>query len=98
MILLGSGQILKLSTTDTYTLKDNEVAVNDVIYRKDDLEVTLSQTGDIDEKEVKVGIRLRKARKNIGAYFDTYDKWFINGVQQTSLQSCVENINTELYV
>ena len=94
--LYSSGQTINISATDTYTLKDNEVMINDVIVRKADIEIKLGQTGDITQDKVKVGIRLRKARKTISAHFTEYYNWYIDGTQQTSLADCVNNINTAI--
>ena len=94
--LYSSGQTVNLSATDTYTLKDNEVMINDVIVRKADIEIELGQTGNITQDQVKVGIRLRKSRKTISAFLTEYFNWYIDGTQQTSLADCVNNINTAI--
>ena len=95
--LFSSGQVIPLAVGETYTLKDNEVMVNGVIYRKIDLEITTSNNdANSDQADVKVGIVLRDGAKEKPADLETYDKWSIDGVTQTSLSNLVENINTAI--
>jgi len=96
--LYSSGQAVTLATGQTYTLKDNEVMINTVIYRKADIEITLENNGVIsDSKDVKVGIRKRDGVSGMPAHYENYNKWYIDGTQQTILADCVENINTAIY-
>lgn len=96
--LYSSGQTVTLATGQSYTLKDNEVMIKGVIYRKSDIEITLENNGVISSSDnVKVGIRKRDGVSGMPAHYVTYDKWYIDDVQQTSLANCVENINTAIY-
>ena len=44
--LFSSGQVVPLATGQTYTLKDAEVMINGVVYRKSDIETTLQGNAD----------------------------------------------------
>jgi len=95
--LLTSGQVVTVAVGQTYTLKDNEVMINNVLCRKIDVEITLGENkNDSNQANVLVGIRKRDGNNNLPANLSTYDKWQIDGVTQTGISNCVNNINTAI--
>lgn len=95
--LFSSGQVITVATGQNYTLKDNEVMANGALCRKVDLEITTSNnSANSNQDTVKVGIRRRDGLKNLPSNLESYDKWEIDGVQQTSLAQLVENLNTAI--
>lgn len=93
--LISSGNTVTLAVGQTYTVKDNEVYINEQLYRKSDLEIVMSDNYETAEStDVKVGIRLRDGIKNLPASMVNYANWTIDTVVQTALGTLVENINT----
>ena len=97
-ILHGTGQLVTVALGEDYTVLDDEVFINNHLYRKKDLEIQISNNyaQQSDQKKVKVGIRLRDSNNSLPADMKNYEKWTINGVVQTSLSQLVNNINTLL--
>lgn len=96
--LYTSGQSVEISQSETYTLKDNEVYINGLILKKEDLEVTFNGIcKDMNEEEVEVGVRIRLGNLTQPANFLPYKYWLIDGVKPTSLSDLVESIKTALY-
>lgn len=96
--LLSSGETLQVSISDTYIIKDNEVFINNHLYKKHDLEIYMFNNHELNEAEfVNVGIRLRDGLKTTPANARPFNDWIINGNNQTSLSQLVESINTYLY-
>ena len=96
--LFSSGELVTLATGQTYTVKDNEVFLNDSLYRKSDLEISLNGIGATsDQNNCNVGIRKRDGNKNLPAFLSDFNEWEIDGVAQTALEDCIENINTAIY-
>lgn len=93
--LISSTNNLDVSATDQYTLKDNEVAINGTIYKKEDIEISINGNGEtINQEKVKVGIHQRDDSFSMCANPEVFNKWQINGVQSTSLGQLVESINS----
>lgn len=97
-ILYTSGQSISISDSETYTLKDNEVYVNNMIHKKEDLAVSFMGLCDnMDSEKVKVGIRIRLGNLTEPASPLTYSDWEIDGVEQTSLIGLVSSLKDALY-
>lgn len=95
--LFSSAQVVTIATAETYTVKSDEVMINDQLYKKIDLEIIMYNNDDnISQEEVRVGIQLRDGAKTLPANLVHYGKWIIDTVTQTSLSALVENINTAI--
>ena len=95
--LFSSGQTITFAIGQDYTLKDNEVMINNNLYRKIDIETILAENdANSDQSDVLIGIRKRDGSKNLPADLAIYSDWTIDGVQQVSLSTCVNNINTAI--
>ena len=95
--LFSTAQVVTIATAETYTVKSDEVFINDQIYKKIDLEIIMYNNDDnISQEEVRVGIQLRDGAKTLPANLVHYAKWEIDTVIQTSLSTLVENINTAI--
>jgi len=93
-----SGQTIDLATGETYTLKTDEVFINENIYKKKDLEITTQNIfADNNPEMVKVGIRKRDGIMNLPATFVKFNEWEHNGNVFASLSDCVENITNCIY-
>ncbi len=96
--LFNSGQVVTLATGQTYTLKSDEVFLNEVIYKKVDLEISLQNNSiTATPADVLIGITKRDGRRNLPAHYVRFDDWFIDGVQQTTLTLCVANITAVIF-
>jgi len=95
--LFSSGQNVQIAVGQSYLSKDFEVMINNTIYRKSDLEITINNHDSNSEPiDVKVGIRLRKGAMSLPASMKNYTKWQVNSITQTSISALVENINTSI--
>lgn len=96
--LFSTGQVVTVAVGQTYTLKDNEVMINGVLYRKIDLEIAMHDNdGSKPQEKVKVGVRLREGiGGRLPAEMFPFDKWTIDSTPQTSLSQLVENLNTAI--
>jgi hypothetical protein len=95
--IYSSGQVIVIAVGETYTLKSDEVMINNSIYKKVDLEITLQQNYETsDSKTVGVAIKKRTGRINLPTVAIKYQEWEVDGVAQISLGGCVENIATVL--
>jgi hypothetical protein len=95
--LHSSGQVITIAVGETYTLKDDEVMINNSIYRKIDLEIgTQGNYPTSLDTNVYLSIRKRTGRMNLPAVAVRYQEWEIDGVAQTSLADVVENISTAI--
>ena len=82
---------------ETYTLKADEVMINNSIYRKSDIELAIQNKGgtSIDEV-VLMGVKKRGGVKNLPAISVNYLEWLVDDVAQSSLGECVEKISTAI--
>ncbi len=97
--LFSTGQVVTLATGQTYTLKSDEVMLNEQIYKKLDLEIAINQNSSgATPSGVGVGIYKRDGVKNLPAGFSEFGEWEIDTVTQTTLALCVENIQSALFV
>ncbi len=97
--LFSTAQVVTLATGQTYTLKSDEVMLNNQIYKKGDLEIAFyNNTATATPSDVKVGIQKRDGSRNLPADFSEFGEWEIDTVTQTTLALCIENINTALFV
>ena len=95
--LFSTARVVTIATAETYTVKSDEVFINDQIYKKIDLEIIMYNNDEnISQEEVRVGIQLRDGAKTLPADLVHYGKWEIDTVIQTSLSTLVENINTAI--
>lgn len=93
-ILLTTGQVVTIAVGETYTLKIDEVMINEVIYRKTDLEISLQGNDPLALSEkVKIGVNKRDGVKNLPAIQRKTTEWTIDGVVQTVLATCIEAIS-----
>lgn len=96
--IFSTGQVITLATGQTYTLKDDEVLINNTILKKRDLEISLFNIGSSsDQNKVSVGIRKRDGLRALPAHEVRYDEWQIDGVTPANLGACIEAINTAIY-
>lgn len=94
-ILQSSGQAIALAVGQNYTLKDDEVAINGEIYKKYDLEISLTNTASSNEDDfIGIGIKKRDGVLNLPADFSKFNEWEINNVAQTDLSDCVTSITS----
>lgn len=97
--IFSSGTVIPLAIGESYTLKDNEVFINNVIYRKEDLEITFKNSHiQNDSNFVRVGIRKRDGVNGLPANFSEFNEWEIDGTVSASLSDCLENIQTIIYI
>lgn len=95
--LFSSGQTVTLASGQDYVLKDDEVYINRVICKKCDLEITLNTNHeDNNQEDVGVGIRKRDGVLAMPSDFWTYKQWEIDGITQSNLADCVNNITTSI--
>ncbi len=95
--LSSTGQAVTLATANTYTIKSDEVMINEQLYKKGDLEIMMNNNGGSeDQEDVRVGIQKRDGNRNLPADMVHYGKWTIDTVVQTALGTLVENINTAI--
>lgn len=97
-ILYTSGQQIELSTGDIYILKENEVFINNQIFKKEDIEVSfIGLCDNMDALNVKVGVRIRLGTLTQPANHLNYKNWSINNVEPSSLSDLVEDLKDALY-
>jgi len=92
--LFTSTQEVTIAVGETYTLRADEVMINNVIYRKADIEISLqnNDTGSAVE-DVNIGINKRDGVRNLPADKVPFTKWTIDGVAQViGLTETVEAI------
>lgn len=91
--LYSSSQVIQVASGENYTLKDDEVCINNFIYKKVDIEIITDDllTNSLPNK-VKIGITKRDGSRNIPATPIPFNKWQIDGVYQTTLENCINNI------
>jgi len=95
--LYSSAQVIIIASGETYTLKEDEVYLNDQIYKKADLEIAMHGNDELAvDTDVMVGIDKRDGVKNFPADYTQYSNWTIDSVVQTTLSLCIENINTAI--
>ena len=92
--LLTSGQIITIAVGEVYTLKTDEVMINNTIYRKADIEISLQHNDTLAEAtDVNIGIRKRDGVRNLPAENEPFNKWTIDTVlQETGLQETFDII------
>ena len=96
--LYNSGQVVTLATGQTYTLKSDEVFLNEVIYKKVDVEISLQNNSTTaTPSDVLIGITKRDGIRNLPAKYVKFDDWYIDTVQQTTLTLCVANITAVIF-
>lgn len=96
--LIESGEVITLAVGQTYTLKDNEVFINNSIYLKKDLKVSLAGNSENNNSNsVSIGIKKREGLLNLPADLVRFNEWAVNGVQQNSLANALENIQSAIY-
>jgi len=94
-ILITSGESIIVAVGETYTIKDNELFLNNSLYKKKDLEIAIAGSEATNpQTAVTVGIKKRDPLGNLPADLKKYTEWKINGTVPTSLGQLVENINT----
>lgn len=92
--ILSSGTVVTIAVGETYTIKVNEVMINGQIYRKSDIELTMSGNGvGVADTDVKIGIQKRDGVKNLPANLVIFSGWTIDTVVATVLATCVLNIS-----
>jgi hypothetical protein len=92
--LFTSGQVVTIAVGETYTLKTDEVMINNSIYKKVDLEITMNTNDTLaDATKVKLGVHKRDGRQNSPAEAKTFNNWTIDTVVQTVLATCIEGIS-----
>lgn len=96
--IFSSGQVITVAQGQDYTLKDDEVYINNHTYKKRDLEIKLdTPTADLTQDNVRIGVRLRDGMKTLPADFALYKEWEVDGVVMTSLAQAIELITTCIY-
>ena len=95
--IYSSAQVVTLATAQTYTLKADEVFINDSIYKKTDIALEVSNNGELTEPlNVGVGIKKRDGVRNIPADLSNYSEWTIDDVVQTTLTDCLSGLNVAI--
>ena len=92
--LFTSTEVVAIAVGETYTLRADEVMVNNVIYRKSDIEISL-QNNDAGSavEDVNIGINKRDGVRNLPSDKLPFTKWIIDGTAQiTGLTETVEAI------
>lgn len=96
--LYNSGQVIDIAIGETYTLKSDEVMVNSVIYKKQDLIASVVNNSILSSvTTVLLGVRKRDGVKNLPVVSVKFNEWAIDDVTQTSVGDCFENIVAALF-
>jgi len=96
--IFSSGQVVTIATGQDYTLKDDEVYINNHTYKKRDLEIKLDTPTELrTQEQVKIGVRLRGGMKSLPADFGLYNEWEVDNAVPTSLADAIELITTCIY-
>ena len=97
--LYSSGEEITLSIGHTYILKDDEVLINDAIYKKIDVEIAMNgNSSSAEQINVLLGVNKRDGILNIPAVEVNYLEWLVDNTIQTSLGECIENIAVALAI